>query len=257
MHYRRWHPISGNIRYVFQSQLWQSYLITNTEVLENFSKCSSKILPWVRFCNLNKIKKHRYRFSFMCEVGCECHISLVVRQGPCVGGEVQCSIVFLKPVSETSIQVGWTISKHTCSIFAIRWRTFTKTPRTTRETVSADGKWYSGLPVFIRVRNPWSLTIWKGLFPSATHCTISALFGYIGQLLTLVEWKCTEFPLLCAGDDCKLLLTFLLTQRLQELSHPSSTYFTVPHEQWRHLVFDQLPTQPHLPNKPSHACEGC
>ena len=42
----------------------------------------------------------------------------------------------------------------TCNIFAMRIRTFMNVFRTLRETVSAEGMWYSGLPVLIRLRKP-------------------------------------------------------------------------------------------------------
>jgi hypothetical protein len=50
-----------------------------------------------------------------------------------------------------------------------------KTFLTSWETVSGEGMEYSGRPVFIRDRNPRSLTIWKGLLLSVTQRTISAL----------------------------------------------------------------------------------
>src|SRR5271156_3973564 len=65
----------------------------------------------------------------------------------------------------------------TCKIFARRFRTLTKTFRTSRETVSADGMGYSGLPVFIRLQKARSVTILKGCLLSDTQRTISALRG--------------------------------------------------------------------------------
>lgn len=63
----------------------------------------------------------------------------------------------------------------TCNIFAMRFRTLTNTFRTSRETVSAEGMGYSGLPVFIRLRKPRSVTVLKGRLFSDTQRTISAL----------------------------------------------------------------------------------
>lgn len=66
-------------------------------------------------------------------------------------------------------------TNYTCSILAIRWRTFTKTFLTSQDTVSAEGMWISGRPVFINLWNPRLLTIWNGRLLSATQRTISAL----------------------------------------------------------------------------------
>jgi hypothetical protein len=63
----------------------------------------------------------------------------------------------------------------TCNILAMRIRTLTNVFRTSRETVSAEGMWYPGLPVFIRLRKPRSVTILKGRLFSETQRTISAL----------------------------------------------------------------------------------
>ena len=63
----------------------------------------------------------------------------------------------------------------TCNISAMRFRTLTNTFRTSRETVLAEGMWYSGLPVFIRLWKPQSFTILKGRLFSDTQWTISAL----------------------------------------------------------------------------------
>lgn len=63
----------------------------------------------------------------------------------------------------------------TCSIFAMRLRTITKTFLTSWETVCGEGIGYSGRPVFMRLRKPRSLTILKGRLLSDTQRTISAL----------------------------------------------------------------------------------
>lgn len=60
----------------------------------------------------------------------------------------------------------------------MRLRTFTNTFRTSRETVSGEGMWYSGRPVFMRFWNARSFTILKGLLLSDTQRTISALQAY-------------------------------------------------------------------------------
>jgi len=63
----------------------------------------------------------------------------------------------------------------TCRIFAMRLQTCTNTSPTLRETIFGEGVWYSGLPVFIRLRKPRSFTILKGRLLSETQRTISAL----------------------------------------------------------------------------------
>jgi hypothetical protein len=63
----------------------------------------------------------------------------------------------------------------TCNILAMDFRTLTNTFRTSRETVSAEGIWYPGLPVFIRLRKARSVTILNGRLLSDTQRTISAL----------------------------------------------------------------------------------
>src|SRR5271156_2665765 len=52
----------------------------------------------------------------------------------------------------------------TCSIFAMRLRTWTKTFLTSRETVEGEGMWIWGRPVFINFMNPRSLTISMGAY---------------------------------------------------------------------------------------------
>ena len=72
---------------------------------------------------------------------------------------------------------------HTCNIFAMHLQTFTKAYLTSWEMVSADGIWYSGCPVFIRLWKPWSVMILKGRLFSDTQQTISALWAY------RIRWK--------------------------------------------------------------------
>jgi hypothetical protein len=57
----------------------------------------------------------------------------------------------------------------------MRLRAWTNTFLTSRETASGKAIWHSGLPVFIRLRNPRSFTILKGRLVSDTQRTISAL----------------------------------------------------------------------------------
>ena len=86
----------------------------------------------------------------------------------------------------------------TCNIFAMHIRTLTNEFRTSQETVSAEGMWYSGLPVFIRLQKPRSVTILKGRLFSETQWTISALQvaqklggtkSFKGMFLTLILLK--------------------------------------------------------------------
>jgi hypothetical protein len=85
----------------------------------------------------------------------------------------------------------------TCNIFAMHFWTLTNVFHTSRETVSAEGMWYSGLPVFIRLQKPQSVTILKGCLFSETQSTISALQHtksgrtrmFKGMFLTLLQLK--------------------------------------------------------------------
>ena len=86
----------------------------------------------------------------------------------------------------------------TCNIFAMHIRTLMNAFRTSRETVSGEGMWYSGLPVLIRLRKPRSVTILKGRLFSETQRTISALQvakksggirSFQGMFLTLLLLK--------------------------------------------------------------------
>ena len=69
------------------------------------------------------------------------------------------------------------LSNFSCpySILAIHLRTRKKTFFTSRETVSGEGTWYLGRPVFMRDRNARSFTTWKGCLLLETQQTISAL----------------------------------------------------------------------------------
>ncbi|KAF9541911.1 hypothetical protein CPC08DRAFT_448970 [Agrocybe pediades] len=62
-------------------------------------------------------------------------------------GEVQASVA------------KWSRDSKFCCMCAMRLRDFAKTIRTSRETVAGEGIWYSGLPVFIKLWKPRSLTI--------------------------------------------------------------------------------------------------
>lgn len=70
----------------------------------------------------------------------------------------------------------------TCSIFAICFQTWMKTPLTSWETVAGEGIWYSSHPVFIRLQKPWLFTILKGHLLWKTQCTISALHSQCMRL---------------------------------------------------------------------------
>ena len=104
------------------------------------------------------------------------HIGFVVGGCPGVHSKVQHAFVVLKTVevSQTEFSI-WQHDSFTCSIFAICLRTRTNTFFTSQEMVAGEGSGYSGRPVFMRLRNPWSLTILNGCLLSATQRTISAL----------------------------------------------------------------------------------
>lgn len=76
------------------------------------------------------------------------------------------------------------------SILAMCLRVLANTFFTSRETVAGYGMWYSGLPVFIRLWKPRSLTMLKGLLLSATHQTISTS----ASLLVCCRWENVTFP---------------------------------------------------------------
>ena len=80
--------------------------------------------------------------------------------------------------SEVSFFFFESLALLTCNIFAMRLQTLINTFLTSWETVSGEGMWYSGLPVFMSIWNPQSFTILKGRLLSDTQRTISALQGY-------------------------------------------------------------------------------
>ena len=77
----------------------------------------------------------------------------------------------------------------TCNIFTMCLWALMNTFLTSWETISGEGMWYSGLPVFIRLWNPWSFTILKGHLFSDTQQTISApqAYGMRWELSTRVS----------------------------------------------------------------------
>jgi hypothetical protein len=106
------------------------------------------------------------------------NICLVIGWCPSICCKAQDSIVLLE-LSQVSYS---TIVSHenatyrpTCSIFAICLWTHMKTFFTSRETVSGEGTWYPGHPVFMRDRNAWSFMTWKGHLLSETQRMISTL----------------------------------------------------------------------------------
>jgi hypothetical protein len=152
----------------------------------------------MRACKFHNVKKHCHWHPLVFEMNRNRHVCLVVWGCPSVGCEAQCPFVFLQWSNVSNTTSDTYVMVLTCNIFAIHIRTLMNAFRTSRETVSAEGRWYSGLPVFIRLRKPRSVTILKDRLFSETQRTISALQvakksggtrSFQGMFLTLLQLK--------------------------------------------------------------------
>lgn len=146
----------------------------------------------------------------------------------------------------------------TCSIFATRLRALTNTVLTSLETVCAEGKWYSGRPVFIKFRKPQSVTILNGRLFSETQRTISALRSW-NQTEILVDKRCilfTWFQLRYADGVNRLLSLSQYVRTELLLTHRATLSWPRWHGHPANLgCYRQLPP-PHRPNRSLNADAG-
>lgn len=127
----------------------------------------------MRLRDFNKIEEHRHWHARLLEVDRHRYECLMVGRSPCIRGEVEGAVMFLARYVMIILDHRYCLL--TCSILAIRWRLFTNTCLTSRETVLGEGMYVPGLPVFISELNPRSATMLKGRILSETQRTISAL----------------------------------------------------------------------------------
>jgi len=146
--------------------------VRNSEVVKNLCECDCQILPGMRARDLNNVKKQAHGFTLVLEMNRNRNIGLVIWGCPSVRRKAQRSIVFL---GKCEFSLYLNIAILTCSIAAMRFRTFLKTSLTSRATVKREGTYCSGRPVFIMHLKPRSSAIANGRILSVTQHTISAL----------------------------------------------------------------------------------
>jgi len=164
----------------------------------------------------------------------------------------------------------------TYKIFVRRFRTLTKTFRMLQETVSADGMWYSGLPVLIRLWKAWSVTILKGCLLSDTQRTfqpyewhrksgVITTFKGVSYLASVeVCWWCKKvtLPFLICSNSAVIVpsrnFNFSKTMHAASKSLVPSADLPFQHSNISHADADHLSTLhhpcPNIDKRPSHSC---
>ena len=152
-------------------------LVADSKFFKDHRKCCRQIEARMWTCHLDDIQKHWNGNTCIFKMHGHSNVRFVVWRGPWVSRKVQSTDMFLTPQKWVFFFFE-SLALLTCNIFVMRLRTLINTFLTSRETVSGEGMWYSGLPVFMSIWNPRSFTILKGRLLSDTQRTISALQGY-------------------------------------------------------------------------------